>query len=161
MSLREGRQHSVHVPCWWGLGGSAGVVSLEEEERTGHGKGPAKHRSCFLFCNVHPGAPTNELRVELRWESPRRGTSLLLTPGSAQGPGVGTLQLLRKKLKALRRNSTTSPSLRGTWSCSDRKVLVGLLGSCHRCSTEENRRPRARPGARLVESWPLTKSRPS
>lgn len=71
---------------------------------------------------------------------------------------IGTLQLLRKKLKALRRNSATSPSsVRGTWSCRDRKVLVGLLGSGHRCSTEENRRLEAR----LVENQPLTESWPS
>lgn len=38
---------------------------------------------------------------------------------------------------------------------------MGFLGSCHCFSTEENRKPGARPGAKLVENQPLTKSWPS
>lgn len=124
----------------------------------------------FVFWNFRYQAPTNALWLEPRWESPRSQSSVPLTSASAtKRPGVGTLRLLRKKLKPLRRNSTTSPSsVRGTWSCPDRKVLVGFLGSCHCFSTEENRRPAggggeqgARPRARLVENQPLTKSQPS
>jgi hypothetical protein len=117
-------------------------------------KGPAGHAGLISFS----GTSTRAQQMSFSWtEGGKTPEVKLLFPDRLCWPGaLGWITwLLRKKLKALRRNSTTSPSsVRGTWSCPDRKVLGGLLGNLGHGTTEENRRPGARPG----EDQPLTKS---
>lgn len=60
----------------------------------------------FLLCQAHQEAPASALQLEPCWENPWGQISL-----------PSTLGFLRMKLKASRRNATTSPSPEGgTWT---------------------------------------------